>query len=114
MNIEDKIQGFKKLPAGWHFGEGIAAHPVAVGHAIALAREAAKLGYTNIDAFPGSDGEVMVCAHFGRHRLDLTCETDGTVFFWHGDGREEPAYEEGMSLPSVAIKLSEISRTGKK
>lgn len=75
-----KIQSFSKLPANWHFGEGTQISGINVTAALDLVRFLEKNSIINIDAFPGTAGEIQVTAYpENGNFLEITIENPGSV-----------------------------------
>jgi hypothetical protein len=104
---ELKIQGFKELESGWHYGEGISFGQAVTDDAIALIKEANHLGFYETDAFPGVNGEIMVTIYFKSHYLEFIVEPNGSVTFSHEEGNEEVSYYEGLSISDAKLKIKE-------
>lgn len=102
---ERKIQGFKKLENGWHYGEGVALEQSILDNAIALHQEAIRLAFFETDAFPGFNGEVMFTIYFENHYLEFTLEPNGVVTFYREKDDEEICYQEGLSFEEAKAKI---------
>jgi hypothetical protein len=63
-----KINGFAKLPVGWDYGQGVPASARAVSDARSLYYELMQLGFTRIDAFPGTDGAIQLTVYEANFR----------------------------------------------
>src|SRR5437870_2555161 len=74
--IETKIETFSKLPAGWHYGEGVAPSRRAINAATAWNRILRALGFQHTDAFSGIAGEILVTAYHGDHQIEVVVEPD--------------------------------------
>lgn len=77
---ERKCRSFLKLPAGWHFGEGIPPSMDTISRVLSFHDEAIP-GFPLSDAFPGIGGEVMLAFYLKGHCLEFTFEPDGRLFF---------------------------------
>ncbi|MEE9365455.1 MAG: hypothetical protein V3W44_02110 [Dehalococcoidales bacterium] len=104
---ERKLRGLEELESGWHYGEGVPLGDSILDDAISLNREATNLGFSETDAFPGTDGEVMLTIYFDDHYLEFTLEPNGNVTFHQEKGDEEIAYQEGLSLQDAKAKIAE-------
>src|SRR6266496_4855751 len=74
-----KILKFAGLSRGWHFGEGAPVQNSLVKKAIELDAIAQDAGFTNTDAFPGSNGEIRYCIYDGDNYYEFTLENDASV-----------------------------------
>jgi hypothetical protein len=76
VTVTDKIDSFAALQKGWDYAAG---EPIPTDRT-----RAAKvwvsflefLGFSNLDASPGSDGEISVAGSFGDHYLEIIVEAD--------------------------------------
>ncbi len=100
---KEKIESFKALEKGWHFGEGIPAKPETAGAALSLLYLAARKGFDNFDAFPGVDGSVMLSIYKNGYNFecDFDSENSGTIWI------EQYLDSEGVLLVFVEHHYSE-------
>ena len=61
---EMKIQRFREMPQGWHYGEGAAFAEVTIAKAIALHSAAVDLRFTENRCLPRPQ-----CGYYGNHIL---------------------------------------------
>lgn len=101
-----KIRSFGSLPNGWHFGVGRAPTNEMVSKALAWHDELLRLGFVVTDAFPGTNGEIMVTGYEGLHYVEILLETDATISLVHErDGAEVTRLDHAMpSRVSETIK----------
>jgi hypothetical protein len=95
---EDKILGFKSLPSGWYFGEGVPPSEDTVRKAIELNRDMSRNGFNKTDAFPGSSGEICVTGYYGSIYLEFTLEFDGLITYALEQDDAEIEYKENLSF----------------
>src|SRR5688572_19040410 len=105
---EKKIQSFKKLENGWHYGEGGPLEQAVIDNAILLNKEAIRLGFYETDAFPGVNGEIMFTIYFGNQYLEFIIEPVGNVTFSYEEEDEEVDYQEGLSFSDARMKIKEF------
>lgn len=105
-----KIQEFGERKKGWRWGEGVAFEQSILGSAIALNLEAIRFGFFTTDAFPGTDGSIMVTIYHRDQYLEFTIEPNGQVTFYHEQANEEVSYTEGLSLEEARTKIGEFSK----
>ena len=74
----DNINGFKRLPRGWHHGEGIPPKRKTINEAINIANYAYKK-FLLIDSAPGLDGEVQIALYHPKSKDNqyLECTFEG-------------------------------------
>jgi len=71
-----KIESFRSLPVGWHYGEGGPLSVDVVKKALRIDGFYRQLGFTTTDAFPGANGELMITAYRGPHCIETIVSTD--------------------------------------
>ena len=96
--IVRRINSFKSLPHGWHYGEGRGADQLAVESALHAYRAFRKFGITRIEAFPSVAGEVLIAGYFEEETVEFLCGLDGGVNVLH-EQEDEIVYDE--NYPSV-------------
>ncbi|MCP4683059.1 MAG: hypothetical protein GY864_12055 [Desulfobacterales bacterium] len=105
-----KIQSFKELKSGWHYGEAVPLEQSILDKAISLNREAIRLAFFETDAFPGLNGEVMFTIYYEGHYLEFTFEPDGSVTFYHEEADKEISYQQGLSFQDAKTKIKEFRK----
>jgi len=103
-----KIENFRQLPVGWHFGSGVPPTGDTIQKAIALNRVAAQVGFTKTNAFPGVDGEIQITLYDDSVYLEFTIESDGTITFVYEHDNKEILYKEKLSLDEAVRKIQEL------
>ncbi len=73
-----KIERFRDLPRGWHYGRGVAADGTTIARAKDIFNQYAQMGFSVTDAFPGQDGEIMVTAYRNNYYVECIVQVDGT------------------------------------
>jgi hypothetical protein len=106
--VEQKIQGFKGLKRGWHYGEGVSFEQSILDNAIALNRETISLGFLETDVFPGLNGEVVFTIYLDDHYLEFTLEPNGSITFCHEKGDKEISYQEGLSFQIAKERIRQF------
>ncbi len=107
--IAKKIDGFAALPVGWHFGDGIGAVAAAMQSAHAVNSLLADYGARNIEAFPCTDGGILIHGYGSRDILEIQCDPDGGVHLSHereGDFVED---REAVSIGGVESYLGDLA-----
>jgi len=90
-----KLASFGRLKSGWAFGEGVAfAQPVLFG-AEQIIDGLLLHGHSEIDTFPGRDGQIVVTAYGSRVNFDFSISEDAHApvrlsFEVDGDDCETP------------------------
>jgi hypothetical protein len=103
-----KIDSFRLLPKGWHYGEGGPAEESAASAAEAILWAFALEGVSDTSAFPGANGEVMVTAYVDSHYLEAIAETDGSVSLTYELDDFELFSKERMRLVDAIAKVRGI------
>ena len=81
-NIAETIElldEFNKLPKGWNFGAGRPSAPLAAMQARTALYFAYQLGLEEVEAFPGTDGQVQLNFYKGEADLELMFEINGSI-----------------------------------
>jgi len=71
-----KLNSFAKLKKGWNYGEGKEFSSVRINKAKQIDNILVQLLASPTDAFPGSDGQIMVTAYKGPYYLEYTLHDD--------------------------------------
>ena len=107
---ERKINYFATFEPGWYYGEGRAFDPLVVEDALALNKAAIRSSFFETDAFPGTDGALVVTVYFGEYNLEFTIRRDRTVIFCQELGDQELKYEEGLTLQEAEARIVEFRK----
>jgi hypothetical protein len=103
-----KIDSFRYLPKGWHYGEGGPAQEAAAASAEAILWVFALSEISDTGAFPGAHGEVMVTAYVDSHYLEAIAEIDGSISLTYEVDDVEMFPAERMRLADAIKKIREI------
>lgn len=104
----EKISGFKHLQYGWHYGEGAPPSEETINSALALNQEAAAVGFTRTNAFPGIEGEIQVTIYHGPAYLEFTIEPDGRIALVREHDQQEVESEENLSLSGALARIRSL------
>jgi hypothetical protein len=107
---ERKINHFSTFEPGWYYGEGRAFDPLIVEDALALNKAAVQSSFFETDAFPGTDGELVVTVYIGEHNLEFSIRRDRSIVFCQEFGNQELKYEEGLTLQEAEARIVEFRR----
>lgn len=77
----EKINSYRSLPKGWHYGEGQAISNEVIECALSIQKGLKEQGLGFTDAFPGLNGEVRVTAYKDDFYLEFTVEEPDEIQF---------------------------------
>jgi hypothetical protein len=105
-----KIRAFRRLKAGWHYGEGYSFDENVLHKAIKLHEHALLLGLYETDAFPGIDGSVILTVYGGPECLEFTLTPSGEMQYRRERDDVEVYDEESITLPQAEDILRTFRR----
>lgn len=91
-----KILSFSELEQGWHFGDGSPLNNVIIQKALDLLDLLISSGFGRTNAFPGTNGDLIVTAYFWDYYLEFTIESNEALSFILEENDNELEYEEGL------------------
>ena len=84
--VNEKIEGFGRLPVGWDYGSGGPSTEAAMRTAQHLTRLLSLAGATHIDAVPGIEGGVSLLATLAHEPcLEVCVSAGGAIEAMYGD-----------------------------
>lgn len=98
---EKKISSFATLHNGWDYGRGGPISQVTLDAAFEWNRFLRAHGFLETDAFPGSDGEVVLAAGYGDHYLEIIIEPDGKISVAYDYQGKQELYRPNMTPPEA-------------
>jgi hypothetical protein len=107
--VLDRIGELGQLQDGWNFGEGLAPSPQVMAVATQLASKAFSLGFSELDAFPGKNGEVTVVIYLGKEDHSFQVKRDSSVRYWN-ESDPESEIEEGLSISETIQRINSLSK----
>lgn len=110
--ISQRIHSFGRLPVGWHYGEGHPATDTAVS--VALAVTELLPSRDDVEAFPGVDGGILLSAYYRKETLEVRCDPDGGVDFWHEINDEVVEEREDVLLAEIVDYVGDLAWDQKK
>lgn len=102
------LETFSKLPKGWNFGSGWPSAPLAAMQCRSALYFAHTLGLDDIEAFPGTDGEIQLNFYKGNADLELMFEINGTIAITFEREGEYVRLAKDASLNDVFKYLKEF------
>jgi len=103
-----KIRSFGGLQVGWHYGTGKAPPSWIVATALNYLYQLMMLGFSETDAFPGPDGQIMVTAYIRKHCIEVTVETDGTLTIAHQVDGHDVSFKPEVTAAQANLELGRI------
>ena len=97
-----KIESFRLLPKGWHYGQGGPLRVDVVNKALEIDSYYRQLGFTATDAFPGADGEIMLTTYRGSHCIETIISTDMRYSVTHE--RDDTELSAAPDVNEIAAK----------
>jgi len=76
-----KIKSFLRLTPGWNYGEGDIFNKDIIDTAIELHKLLLSFAFYETDAFPSTNGSIMITAYYNGDCLEFTIETDGFIHY---------------------------------
>lgn len=104
-----KLETFRHLPAGWHYGKGGPISADAINRAKHVVDTLAINGFTHTDVFPNEGGEVLVTAYHQEHYLSVTVEEQGYTLN-HERAGNDVSFAESLDFPTLSKSLNKIAR----
>jgi len=104
-----KLETFRHLPAGWHYGKGGPISADAINRAKHVVDTLAINGFTHTDVFPNEGGEVLVTAYHQEHYLSVTVEEQGYTLN-HERAGNDVSFAESLDCPTLSKSLNKIAR----
>lgn len=103
-----KIKDFLNLEPGWCYGEGKTFTAKDTSIAEQITTHLLSSGFSNLDAFPGLNGEIRITAYFKTHYLEFTLESGNYITFLHENSNKELEYQENINLKNCFKKIKEL------
>jgi hypothetical protein len=110
LQTKNKILGFKKLPIGWHYGQGVSPLQSTIDKALQLHQKASDSGFRETDAFPGINGEIQVTLYQNQTYLEFTINDDQSITYVKEEGDQEVEYKENLSI-NDAISIIQSNKS---
>jgi len=106
---EQKLVSFTQLETGWHYGRGAPISELMLSRAFAAYLELMLVGFSQTDAFPCPDGDVLVTGYRRDHYVGVTVHQDATFSFVHEVGDKECCELDNCSLSELKRALLKVS-----
>ncbi len=106
--VLQKLDSFKNLKAGWHYGDGVPVSQKFVDHASNFLQNASLEGIERFNAFPGVEGEVHITIHYRDFTLALTWEIDEKITVVEDKAGEVISDHDGFTPAQALDRLWEF------
>jgi hypothetical protein len=114
--VQRKLLNFRTLQKGWHYGEGGPISETVVQFAEMLYRYCVSIGFTNMNAFPGADGEILLTIYakeyrrgrIDNHYIELLLEDDKHVTMVHERNKTQELVLERIEDREIKTQLKKI------
>ncbi len=107
-NIREKIRDFKNLEKGWCYGDGVGFQDSVITKAVQLHDEFVLQGFTEIDAFPGSNGEIGLIVYLSTFDF-LELVIDDEVVITH-ENEDDILNNHTFSFEESIEKIRNINK----
>lgn len=107
---ERKLESFRSLPLGWHYGEGGPINDGLIARAKKMYGTLLRLGLSRTNAFPGADGEVTLTGRHLEHHVEITLHADGSTSLVYERNDAEELELDQRAEAEIRRALSDISR----
>jgi hypothetical protein len=100
----DKINSFRTIAEGWHFGEGVPADNQTVNAALILNDTFFNAKLSSTDAFLGVGGQIQVNGYLDNLYLEFIIE-DGVISYTLEKDGEVEVEEEGLRIVDAVSRI---------
>jgi hypothetical protein len=107
--VERKLKIFSALARGWHYGEGDRIADATLDLASQIRKECLFFGFTNMDAFPGAAGEVMLTVYLPQRYIEIIITAALNISLLYERNDEEVTYAEGLTPPEARAGLKKVA-----
>ena len=105
-----KIRNFLRFTPGWNYGEGSTFDEHVINRAIEVHKSIISLAFYETDAFPGTDGSVMVTAYYSNYSLEFTIDANGNIRYILELNDAAIHQEENLTLAQIKDILRQFRR----
>lgn len=107
-DIFETINSFTALSIGWDYGRGGPVSDDVRGAAIKWAKYLEKQGFSNLDASPGNNNEIILASSTGDHYFELIVQEAGVSSLAYDYKRKQVFFHRGLSEDETKALLAEI------
>jgi|SRR5215831_20275990 len=105
-----KIRNFLCFTPGWNYGEGNIFDIYTINRAVELHKIILSLAFNETDAFPSTDGSVVVTVYHDNYCLEFTIKTDSNIYYRLELNDESIYQEENLTLSQAKDILKQFRR----
>lgn len=110
-HVSEKLNSFKRLPIGWHYGSGGPISSRVIDDAIAINKLFRLVGFARTNVFAGANGGILATAYRLYHYIGVTIEPSGTHSIVYEIGNKEDLTLDDLDLATtqrVILRLAGI------
>jgi hypothetical protein len=104
-----KLESFRHLPIGWHYGKGGPLSKEVVDKAVQIYNHLLFLGFTRTNAFAGAGGEAQIAVYHREHHIAITIEPNLLFGLEHEVDGKEALCHENLRFNELKSKLRAIA-----
>ncbi|WP_421997808.1 hypothetical protein [Reyranella sp.] len=105
-----KISQFAHLSAGWDYGRGGPIRSEVIEAALQWNVILKRLGAEETNAFPGTDGEIVVSGDFAADHFEIIVEDDLACVLAHDHKGRQVSHFDGLSQSEIVTKIALATR----
>jgi hypothetical protein len=109
IEITSKIKSFHSLSEGWHYGVGGPIESDIIDQAHKWVEILFICGFTDLNAFPGFDKEILLSADYNDFYIELIIENDKSFSIVVEKDDEPYLYKSRISANEAQEVISEIT-----
>jgi hypothetical protein len=107
----EKLNSFRNLHAGWHYGSGGPISSSVIDNAISVYNLFRLVGFTRNNFFAGENGEILATAYRRDHYVGVTIEPSGSNTITYEVGNKDVMYLEDLDLKSIKKAIIDVAGT---
>ena len=105
----EKLNSFRNLPAGWHYGSGGPISSSVIADAASVYHQFRLVGFTRNNFFAGENGEILATAYRRDHYVGVTIEPSGSDTMTYEVGNKEVMYLEDLDLKAIKKAILDVA-----
>ena len=105
----EKLNSFRTLPNGWHYGSGGPISASVVDDAATINNFLRLVGFARTNFFAGANGEILATAYRQDHYVGVMIEPSGYNSITHEVNNKEVSFIENLMLSDVKKSILTIA-----